>query len=616
MFEVKERQSIDDALRLATDLCLALGAFAVGLTGIVHVYVSEAVPPDDVPRRMERLARSCLVHPAAHGRELFWNAEVSTDSGFADRSLACAVLPVWTGNTQVGLLGIVDTWLPEPDDDQRAGLVALAADLGRVMPLVAGDETVAAEPQPATAPPGGEPSVTEAPRPWTPEMVSPGPGPVATEPPVRAVATEAQGAEEPAVSAPTQPAAEASDAEREAGLGSLPKIEWTAPSPGSTAAPDAGLAPPDGFAPPTDLPFRTDVPQPGVGTTAWSTPGTGAGQSSAVGLGYPLGSEDVAAHGGTSAPPAESVFAGAPRPGMPGVVRASSALIEAADLVASLDDAVVCLDGSGIVALANRAADVLFGLGPGRSLVGSPLPEPPTFRTEDGQVMSRELQPALLVLRDGVARTAQMLVGEKEAQRRFAVSARVFTVGGGGGALLVMHDTTAEWMEQQRLSRYAMYDPLTGLANRYLLLEELRRMLQGLGRRGGSVALVYLDLDKFKLINDEHGHDMGDEVLGAVARRLRGAVRGDDVVARLGGDEFVIAHASAESRPDGDLVVSRLRKVLSAPFRVRGSAFDVGASIGWVSTDRADVGPDALLARADRAMYQSKRDRAARRPPT
>jgi diguanylate cyclase (GGDEF)-like protein len=124
-----------------------------------------------------------------------------------------------------------------------------------------------------------------------------------------------------------------------------------------------------------------------------------------------------------------------------------------------------------------------------------------------------------------------------------------------------------------------------------------------------------MDLDDFKKINDEHGHDMGDEVLSAFARRLRGAVRSDDVVARLGGDEFVIAHATAE-RPDGDLVVSRLRKVLSAPFTVRGVVFDVGASIGWVSTDRGEDGPDALLARADRAMYRQKRDRAMARRQT
>jgi diguanylate cyclase (GGDEF)-like protein len=150
---------------------------------------------------------------------------------------------------------------------------------------------------------------------------------------------------------------------------------------------------------------------------------------------------------------------------------------------------------------------------------------------------------------------------------------------------------------------------LTNLANRYLLLEELRRMLQGLARRGGSVALVFIDLDHFKRINDEYGHDVGDEALTAVARRLVGAVRGDDVVSRLGGDEFVIAHVSTDRQPDGDHMVSRVRKVLSAPFRLRGQAFDVGASIGWVSTDSSDVGPDELLSRADQAMYRHKRDR-------
>ena len=123
------------------------------------------------------------------------------------------------------------------------------------------------------------------------------------------------------------------------------------------------------------------------------------------------------------------------------------------------------------------------------------------------------------------------------------------------------------------------------------------------------MALVYLDLDDFKGINDEYGHEVGDEVLAAVARRLKGAVRGEDVVSRLGGDEFVIAHVSDLRVPDGDLVVSRIRKVLSAPLRLRTQVFDVAASIGWVSTDADDVSPDALLARADRAMYRHKQER-------
>jgi diguanylate cyclase (GGDEF)-like protein/PAS domain S-box-containing protein len=290
--------------------------------------------------------------------------------------------------------------------------------------------------------------------------------------------------------------------------------------------------------------------------------------------------------------------------------------LDAAELVASLDDGIVCLDAQGTVVLSNRSADAMHGLPPGRTLIGSPLPATSGLRHEDDEGLVYDRHPALLVLEDGVARSALLEIGEEgegRGRRRVEISAKPFPVGHGRGVLVVMRDTTAEWMEQQRLTQYALYDPLTGLANRYLLLEELRRMLQGLARRGGSVALVYMDLDDFKRINDEHGHDMGDELLAAFARRLRGAVRGDDVVARLGGDEFVIAHETAERPVDSDLVVSRLRKVLSAPFTVRGLVFDVGASIGWVSTDRGDVSPDALLARADRAMYRHKRDRALAR---
>jgi diguanylate cyclase (GGDEF)-like protein/PAS domain S-box-containing protein len=464
---VPRSASVDDALRTALDLCLGLGAFVVTMTGVVQRVLSDSMPPEDGWRRVDVLARNCLSHPAAHGRDLFWNAEVSTEAGTADRSLACVVMPVWSGDTELGLLGVVDTWLPEPDGYQRAGLARLASDLAGFLSPASG------------APPPGAP----------------------------ASATE-----------PTEPVGGTDDR----------------------------------------------AVQPGAGS------------------------------GGRRL-----------------------AHVDAAELAASLDDGIVCVDAAGTVVLTNPAAEAIYGVPPGQTLLGSPLPVTRTMKTEDGQVLTQDRHPAMLVLRDGMVRETHVTLGEAEgSQRRIALSARPLEVEGRRGVLVVLHDMTEEWLEQERLTHYALYDPLTGLANRYLLLEELRRMLQGLGRRGGSVALIYMDLDDFKRINDEHGHDMGDQVLGAFARRLRGAVRSDDVVARLGGDEFVIAHATTERPPDGDLVVSRLRKVLSAPFSVRGIAFDVGASIGWVSTDRADVTPDALLARADRAMYLQKRGRADARRST
>lgn len=481
---------MDDVLSTALDLSLGLASFAVRTTGEVEVVVCDAVPFEGGKDRIAALARSSLEHPDAQGRDMFWNAEVATAAGSADRPLACVVVPAWAGSVRIGLLGVVDTWLPEPDDDQRAGLEHLARTLARAL----------------------------------------------------------------------------------------------TPAPAPAAWPDSS-------------PFSAPAPAGGAGVH----PGVVGGQS-------PWQAHEPGAAGGDWPP-------GAPLAGSGAEPRArASVQIDATQLAAALDDGVVCVDAQGIVVLSNRAADAFYGLSERSSLVGAQLPALRGDRAEDGEPLGLGDDPVLRAARAGEPCALTVATGEHSANPRWVtVSARPFALGARRGVLVVLHDSTAEWLERERLTRFALYDPLTGLANRYLLLEEIGRMLQGLGRNGGSVALVYMDLDRFKHINDEHGHDVGDEVLGAVARRLRGAVRSDDVVARLGGDEFVIAHTTLEPLPDGDVVVSRLRDVLSAPFRVRGHVFDVGASIGWVSTDRGDVRPESLLARADHAMYRHKRQRAPER---
>src|SRR3974390_1642978 len=146
--------TLDAVLQLALDLCVGPGAFLITVEGECHGVVSDAMPPENGLRRVEALARSCLSHPGANGRELFWNAEVTTEAVSADSSLACVVLPVWTADVQVGLLGVVDTWLPEPDAEQRTGLGELAGELGR---LVVHQESAASAP--AWTPAG--PSVSE-----------------------------------------------------------------------------------------------------------------------------------------------------------------------------------------------------------------------------------------------------------------------------------------------------------------------------------------------------------------------------------------------------------------------------------------------------------------------
>lgn len=595
MAEVAVRRTVEETLRLALDLCLGVGAFRVIETGEVDVVESDAASPADAAARIEHLARSCLVHPAARGREMYWNAEVSTEADAADDSLACVVVPIpRRGNEPMALLGVVDTWLPEPDGAQRAGLVALAAALA-----VDGA-------RPAPAPPsGGAPELHELW--WTGNTVTA---------PVAAAATPAVGAAEAAGLSLGPPDGSSTLAGEV--LRHLPDAVVATRSDGTIVLVNDRFARIVGRTPAalvgTDARSLLAAAPARPGTPAPAGDGDEGGTTRRLlvtrlaGDELPVTATDVRIAG--------DHFVTVLRPAPWGAGGTGTAPIDCVDLVASLDDGVVCLDATGTVVLSNTVADRLHGVPVGRTLAGAPLPELTGFHTEDGRPLMADEHPGALTLRDGASRTVQVVLGPGgDHQQHVTVASRPFLVDGGRGALIVLHDSTSEWLEHQRLTQYALYDPLTGLANRYLLAEELRRMLLWLGRQGGTVALVYLDLDGFKRINDEHGHEMGDEILASVARRLRGAVRSDDVVARLGGDEFVIAHASAEHVPDGDLVVSRLRKVLSAPFRVRNQVFDVAASIGWVSTDRGEEGPDALLAKADRAMYLQKRSRAVSHGP-
>ncbi|MCU1674950.1 MAG: hypothetical protein JWN77_3063 [Frankiales bacterium] len=158
------------------------------------------------------------------------------------------------------------------------------------------------------------------------------------------------------------------------------------------------------------------------------------------------------------------------------------------------------------------------------------------------------------------------------------------------------------------LSERAVRDPLTGVANRSLLEERLRAVLARDARTGDTTALLFLDLDGFKAINDRHGHLVGDGVLRHVAGRLKAAVRPSDTVARLGGDEFVVLVEGA--REEGvRALVGRLQVALAAPMTVADLDLEVGVSIGTAFSASGAEEPVALLAQADRGMYADKRVR-------
>ncbi len=159
------------------------------------------------------------------------------------------------------------------------------------------------------------------------------------------------------------------------------------------------------------------------------------------------------------------------------------------------------------------------------------------------------------------------------------------------------------------MTERAIRDPLTGLANRALLEERLRAALARDARNGGQTGLLFLDLDGFKAINDRHGHAVGDDVLVAVASRLRHLVRPSDTVARLGGDEFVVL---VEGVSDEGLtpLVQRLQAAVEEPVAVGEELLTVGVSIGRAVSAGGVAEPNMLLAAADRSMYEIKHERA------
>jgi diguanylate cyclase (GGDEF)-like protein len=174
-----------------------------------------------------------------------------------------------------------------------------------------------------------------------------------------------------------------------------------------------------------------------------------------------------------------------------------------------------------------------------------------------------------------------------------------------GGGYVASHEDVTEVLAAAADRRLARHDPLTGLPNRVLLRERLDRALAR-SRRTSPLAVLWIDLDHFKAVNDTLGHSVGDDLLRAVAGRLSACVRENDTVARLGGDEFVVLLPDGQGRKQAQALALRLIETLGAAFELQGHCIKIGASIGVAVAPGDGDQADRLLANADLALYRAK----------
>jgi diguanylate cyclase (GGDEF)-like protein/PAS domain S-box-containing protein len=278
--------------------------------------------------------------------------------------------------------------------------------------------------------------------------------------------------------------------------------------------------------------------------------------------------------------------------------------------LSSIGDAVIVTDVEGRVEQINPVAAQLTGWTP-QEARGRPLEE--VFRIFNEETGTPAENPAARAVREGVVvGLANHTVLLSRGGERYAIEDSAAPIRDRDrqilGCVLVFHDVTAQRRLQGELSWQATHDLLTGLPNRVLLNDRLAQATSHLRRHEGLLAVCFMDLDHFKPINDQYGHEVGDQVLKETASRLRAALRGGDTVARLGGDEFVILIAEAAHMEEIDVVLDRLLARMAEPMELGGATVRLSASIGVTVFPFDDSDTDTLLRHADQAMYAAKQE--------
>jgi diguanylate cyclase (GGDEF)-like protein/PAS domain S-box-containing protein len=268
-------------------------------------------------------------------------------------------------------------------------------------------------------------------------------------------------------------------------------------------------------------------------------------------------------------------------------------------LAASSPVGILQTDDAGGFQYGNERLCRILGRGP-EELAGATWLE--AFEPDDRETVWQALQKA-----DGAASAveARVLAGDEPCWVRFSTAA--LTAGDRRtGRVASVEDVTSEILDKDRLTHQARHDALTGLPNRVHFLERLAETLEGMRAADLQVGVLFIDLDRFKQVNDTHGHAAGDELLVATARRISAALRPGDLLARLGGDEFAVLLDRVNDLAAAVAVVDRLQAAVERPFRISAGEVYIGASIGLALVDDPDGDPATILQDADMAMYRAK----------
>jgi diguanylate cyclase (GGDEF)-like protein/PAS domain S-box-containing protein len=288
-------------------------------------------------------------------------------------------------------------------------------------------------------------------------------------------------------------------------------------------------------------------------------------------------------------------------------------------LLSSAGEGIYGVDAQGLCTFMNPSALAMLGLEPEEAL-GANLHSLFHYHHRDGTPYPEADCPTFLTLRDGIQRRVEDSFIRKNGET-FPVQMTVTPMLEDGqvrGAEVVFEDISRRKAMEAELLRLATTDPLTGAANRRRFLEQMEMELARVKRHGKSAALLMVDIDHFKEVNDAFGHSVGDSVIQHLAELARKRLRRSDLFARLGGEEFGILLPETEGADAHEFADLFRRQVIEAPAQSAKGAISITISIGVSEFDPSDASPDMVLARADNALYRAKeggRNRVETEPP-